>query len=53
MSLGSTLVLSSGPKLHENLLNNEIGNEVYINYEFETMVIEEKIKIAIIKTSKN
>jgi hypothetical protein len=36
MFVGRTLILSLGPKLQENLQNNDIGNEVYICCEIAT-----------------
>jgi hypothetical protein len=42
MFVGRTLILSLGPKLQENLQNNDIGNEVYICCEIATMKNEGK-----------
>jgi hypothetical protein len=54
MFVRRTLVLSSSPKLQENLHNNDIGNEVYICCEIATMTNEGKNRIHIgrIKTSQ-
>jgi hypothetical protein len=42
-----TPILSSSLKLHENLHNNDIGNEVYICCEIATMTNEGEILIYI------
>ncbi len=42
MFVGRTLVLFLGPKLQENLDNNDIGNEDYICWLIATMKNEEK-----------
>jgi hypothetical protein len=42
MSVGRTLVLFLGPKLQENLDNNDIGNKVYVCSEIATMTNEGK-----------
>jgi hypothetical protein len=50
MFFGKMLALFPGPKLQENLHNNDIGNEIYICCEIATMTNEGKNKIHVGKT---